>query len=216
MKQLLYVFDIDGTLTDTVLMHQKAFAESLVEIGVKTVNDDFNTFIHHTDSFIAKSIFERETNQTFNQEKQIDFTQCLTDRILKQAIKSIKGAKKVIDTLSQRSDVTIVYTTGAMRATAEYKLNELDIDFQPWQLVASDFIHDRKDIVSKAIQNAKNHAKIEHFDRIISLGDGLWDLKTAQALGIEFIGVGKKHKETLLKEGASVVIDDFNQFIPTL
>jgi beta-phosphoglucomutase-like phosphatase (HAD superfamily) len=53
-KKNLIVFDIDGTLTDSVKVHQKAFTEMLLEIGVRQVNAEYKSFKHHTDSYIAK------------------------------------------------------------------------------------------------------------------------------------------------------------------
>ena len=45
-------------------------------------------------------------------------------------------------------------------------------------------------------------------DRIVSVGDGMWDLLTAKNLDVEFIGIGSDAKEKALTEaGARVVVD---------
>mgnify|MGYP000669299615 CR=1 FL=1 len=55
----LVIFDIDGTLTDTVLLHQKAFTQSLTQLGVQEIDTNYNEYLHHTNSYIAKGIFEK-------------------------------------------------------------------------------------------------------------------------------------------------------------
>ena len=82
-------------------------------------------------------------------------------------------------------------------------------------LVASDNIYEREEIVKRAIVNAQAFYNIDRFERTISLGDGLWDLKTAKHLNIEFIGIGDKNREILINNGAELVFDnllDTNMF----
>jgi beta-phosphoglucomutase-like phosphatase (HAD superfamily) len=59
-KKNLIVFDIDGTLADSVNIHQEAFKQSLNLIGVKEFNDKFGAYLHHTDSHIAKVILRQQ------------------------------------------------------------------------------------------------------------------------------------------------------------
>lgn len=212
MNTFLFVFDIDGTLTDTVTPHQIAFAESLHDIGVNEIRQDFNTFIHHTDSYISKSIYEETTGKRFNATVKSKFEKQLTAKVLRQNIREIPGAVNLINALKKKENVSIVYATGALRRTAIYKLDSLNISFEPWQLVASDELYEREKIVEQAILNAKSQKGIDHFDRTISIGDGLWDLKTAKHLKLEFIGVGAKHRKALLKNGAKKVLTDLREF----
>ena len=58
-KTKLIVFDIDGTLTDTVEQHQPSFKKALRDIGVDKIDANLNTFKHHTHSYILKAIFEQ-------------------------------------------------------------------------------------------------------------------------------------------------------------
>jgi beta-phosphoglucomutase-like phosphatase (HAD superfamily) len=65
IKRNLIVFDIDGTLTDTVDIHQDAFKKTLQLIGMEHFDDSFGTYKHHTDSYIAKVILENNTHKPF-------------------------------------------------------------------------------------------------------------------------------------------------------
>ena len=55
------------------MQHQKAFTETLLEIGVNKINTDFKSFKHHTDSFIAKEIYEKSQNKPFTEDKDLKF-----------------------------------------------------------------------------------------------------------------------------------------------
>ena len=211
-KKNLIVFDIDGTLTDSVKLHQKAFTEMLYEIGVSTINSEFNTFKHHTDTYISKEIYENEKQIPFSPSKINEFENGLTQRIIREKIKEISGAKQLIEMLEKETDFGVCFATGSLRRPAEFKLKSIGVLFDEMQLVASDKIHEREKIVSKAIENALKYYKIKKVERIISVGDGLWDLLTAQNLGLEFIGIGLENKELLIENGANFVYENLTEF----
>jgi len=211
-KNNLVVFDIDGTLTDSVKQHQKAFSEMLFEIGVKKISSEFKSFKHHTDSFIAKEIYEADQKKTFSKEKKSQFEIGLTDKIKSQSFNEITGAKRLIRKLQYDTDFGICFATGSLKRAAEHKLKSIGIEFEAWQLVASDEIHEREGIVSQAIENATNNYKVQKFERIVSVGDGLWDLLTAQNLNLEFIGVGASNENKLIEKGAKLVYRDLSRF----
>lgn len=211
-KKNLIVFDIDGTLTNSVETHQKAFTEMLLEIGVAQISSEFKTFKHHTDSFIAKEIYKIDQKKSLSKSKIIEFENGLTRKISVEIINEILGAKELIELLETKTDFGVCYATGSLRRPAEYKLKSIGIEFNKIQLVASDIINEREKIVEKAIEDVKKFYNVEKFDRIISVGDGLWDLLTAQNLGLEFIGIGLKNKELLIEKGAEVVYENLSEF----
>lgn len=215
-KKNLIVFDIDGTLTDSVAIHQNAFVETLVEIGVKNLNSDFKSFKHHTDSFIAKEIYENDTDEIFSDLIRTKFEKGLTERINTSSIEEIKGASRLIDHLKHNTNYTVCYATGSLLRPAKFKLDSIGVHYDEKLLVASDNIYSREDIVSAAIRKARGHYGIEKFDRIISVGDGLWDLLTAKNLGLEFIGVGESNKKALEQNGANIILKDLTELRPYL
>lgn len=211
MKKNLIVFDIDGTLTDSVKEHIKAFREVLSEIGVHDVDADFKLFKHHTDSFIAKEIFETDRQVGFSEEKKKQFEAGLTDRLDRYQFSEIPGAKKLLEDLAS-SDFGICFATGSLRRPAMRKLTSIGVEFEKWQLVTSDDLYSREEIVRKAIDQAKTNYDVQQFERIISVGDGIWDLFTAKNLGLEFIGVGEENRMKLLEHGAKLVLNDLIEF----
>ena len=118
----------------------------------------------------------------------------------------------LIEFLENKTDFGVCYATGSLRRPAEFKLKSIGIKFKENQLVASDNIHEREKIVSTAIENASEIYNVKKFGRIISVGDGLWDLITAKNLGLEFIGIGFKNKELLIENGAKFVYENLTKF----
>lgn len=210
-KRNLIVFDIDGTLTDTVEIHQNAFKKSLQFIGVKKFNDSFGTYKHHTDAHIARVIFESAINQIFEKAIIDNFEEYLFKQISQNEIREISGSRQIIKEIKTKTDFGVCYATGSLLKPAKLKLERIGIDFEPIQLVASNEIEERERILEKAIQNAQEYYKTEKFDRIISFGDGLWDLKAAENLSLEFVGIGNRNKEILKENGMKKHYSDFHE-----
>ncbi len=200
-KKNLIVFDIDGTLTDTVTIHQTAFKQSLNLIGVEKFDDRFGSYKHHTDSHIAKVIYEIATQKQFNQPVFDQFECSLFELLEQNEIKEINGAQRIVNHIEAETEFGICYPTGSLYRPAKLKLERIGINFHPMQLVASNEIEVRERIVSKAIEQVHKHYNVEKFERIISIGDGLWDLKTAENLSLEFIGIGKTNEAVLKANG---------------
>ena len=181
-KSKLIVFDIDGTLTESVEIHQKGFVNALTQLGVKKIDSNFKAYKHHTDSFIAKVIYEKDKNTLFSDIEIGKFEAHLLNFIQNYPIAEITGAKKTVEQIEDETDFGICYATGSLLKPAKYKLDSIGLKCNREQLIASNNIEDRESIVLKAIESAKSFYKTEKFERIISVGDGLWDLKTAQNL----------------------------------
>jgi phosphoglycolate phosphatase-like HAD superfamily hydrolase len=124
----------------------------------------------------------------------------------------IEGAKKIVEFLENETDYGVCYATGSMRKTAKLKLEQIGIEYHDYQLVASNEILEREKIVSTAIEHAKIFYNTNDFENIISIGDGIWDLKTAKNLNLHFIGIGEKNSDILFENGAKVILSDFSFF----
>lgn len=58
IKNKLAIFDIDGTLTDSIDIHQAAFRGALELVGVTEYDGNWGNYKHHTDSYIFRAIYE--------------------------------------------------------------------------------------------------------------------------------------------------------------
>ena len=72
MKAKLAIFDIDGTLTDSVKILQSAFVKALNNFGLYDFDTNWSSYKHHTDSYIFKTIFEAQLKKPLIQRINYD------------------------------------------------------------------------------------------------------------------------------------------------
>ena len=209
MAKTLLIFDIDDTLTKSSEIHIQAFIESLHELGVEKMDTNFREYLHHTDSYVSKTIYEKELWQPFTEQIKAQFEKLLSNKMAEEEINEIPGASHFIKEVRKNKSIAVCFATGSLRRPAIQKLQSIGVGFDDQLLTASDRLLKRESIVKKAIAEAKKFYHVDSFERIISFGDGLWDLKVAENLGLEFIGIGLKNKGILLEQGCSKYFDDF-------
>ena len=103
----------------------------------------------------------------------------------------------------------MVYATGGVRGVSRAKLDAVGISCSEETLITSSEHENRTELVASAIQRAKEVYCIAEPMRILSLGDGRWDMEVAAALKIDFLGVGAGTSSAafLASNGAEVLSD---------
>lgn len=195
MQNTLIIFDIDGTLTDSVIPHQSSFNEALDQLGLKK-DEAFSSFKHHTDRYIFREIFHQNHNRYPSQEETEEFYTLLIYLFEQHQIDEIEGATLFIEKLSS-SNIPFVFATGSIMLPALKKLSVVNVKNPEAILSTSDNMDSRDDIVKAAIDKAYYTYKRNNFDELIIVGDGKWDYITAVNLGTSFLGIGDN---ALLKE----------------
>lgn len=220
----LAIFDIDGTLVDTNQVDGECFVRAVeLEFGVTSVNEEWklgevslgrwDSYPHITDSGITREVFQR----AFARYPEAGEIQRLSDRYIRllkasyesgpQRFREVNGAGNLLRRLSGRPDWKIGMATGGWRALATYKLTCAKIPVEDIPISTSDDAISRQDIVKECVARARNHHRVDRFSKTVSIGDGVWDVETARALELPFIGVGD---EARLREwGAFHVVQDY-------
>lgn len=209
MKKTLFVFDIDGTITDSVTQHQSAFYESLEAFGIKTIDSNWGAYAHHTDSYIFKSNYEDYFGKQMRDVDLFQFESLILHHLsLKSSINEIRGASRFLELLSETGQA-YCFATGSLKKPAINKLQQAKISINEGLLATANDNFSREDIVLNVIEKAKKLYHLDSFQKIVSFGDGIWDLKTAKNLNLSFVSIGNKSAH-LLKEGADNHFNDFN------
>jgi phosphoglycolate phosphatase-like HAD superfamily hydrolase len=209
----LIVFDIDGTLTKSEFHHQLAYLKSMKEIGIVEVNQNWKEYQHHTDSYILKVNYENSFDDKFEFELLNNFEKKMTEIMLGlDPVKEISGAKRFIDYLKEEKKYALTFATGSLLKPAILKLEQANIWYEKSLIASSNQFYKREEIVSDAIERAKRYYNVIQFDNIISMGDGVWDMKTAQNLNINFIGVGLKNYKDFKKENIKIHTENWENF----
>lgn len=192
-KHKLAIFDIDGTLTDSVKIHQSAFVKALNNFGLFDFDTNWSSYKHHTDSYIFKTIYEAQFKTPLSDKNIEHFEnllyQLITEALAQNPLKEIEGAKKFLTLLNGNSDFDIVFATGSLFKPAKLKIEKVDISLDDNLIISANQIFSRDELVLKAIETAKIFYSNDTYEQIISFGDGLWDYETSKNLNIDFIGI---------------------------
>ncbi len=212
MQKPLYIFDIDGTLTDSIPTYIKAITQVLSDIGLTDIDTDYDNYLHHTDRYALAYNYERNFGKQITDELCDHVDELLEKELQKYAPSTeIKGAQKTLLTL-QKNNIPFAYGTGAFPKATIVKMNQAKLPLIKEVLATSMHSMTREGFVKQAIDKAKTYYNQIGFQRVIAVGDGLWDLRAAQNVGIEFIGVGLKNKQALLDAGCELWIEDLTDF----
>jgi phosphoglycolate phosphatase-like HAD superfamily hydrolase len=212
-KKNLIVFDIDDTLTKSEDQHQSAFVSAMQHFGISDINQQWKAYTHHTDSYILKENYERNFPKAFDFSWLPDFEKVMTNNMMSLAkTQEIKGASEVVRFFIDKTAYGVCFATGSLLAPAYLKLAQAEVPFIPELVVGSNHFYERESIVKSAIEKAKSFYKVDIFEQIISVGDGIWDLTTARNLGIHFMGILDKNLADFQKENIKCHIKDWQNF----
>lgn len=212
-KRNLIVFDIDDTLTKSEDQHQQAYIDAMMQFGIEKIDQNWENYKNVTDSYILKENYEANFGKDFSFSLIPEFEEIMTGLMLQlPQSECIKGAEKVVNFFMRETDYAICFATGSLLAPALIKLEQANINFVPNLVEASNAIYTREDIVRSAMGKAKEYFQVDAFDTIISVGDGIWDLKTARNLGVHFLGIRNKSLPAFQKENINSHITDWSDF----
>lgn len=215
----LAVFDVDGTLTQTYDDDAEAFTGALRQaFGFEDVSDDWAGYRHVTDSGILDELIRtrlgRAATPADQSAAEASYGKLYDAIVADRGVRAVPGAPALVRRLLAGGDWAVAAATGAWRTTAELRLRVAEIPIDPACIATASERLARRDIVELAIARAAARWDMQtagkEFHRIVLLGDGLWDVKTARVLGLPFIGVGSGPAAARLEAaGARHIVADF-------
>jgi phosphoglycolate phosphatase-like HAD superfamily hydrolase len=211
----LAIFDIDGTLTDTNGVDDEAYRSAIASaIGVPQDLIDWSGALHVTDAEIFRhlcSLHGRgEPTDDLVARARSQFVETLTTTLEQEPHRfaEVCGAAEMLERLSTEG-WCVALATGGWRPSARLKLRAARLEIDDALLASADDGRSRAHIVRFAHQRAESFYK-KRFERVVCVGDGVWDVETAASLELPFIGIGQGARAERLRDaGASVVIDDY-------
>jgi len=207
---MLVIFDIDGTLTRTVELDGSAYAAAFRgTFGAELPSHDWASYRDATEPGVAieaaTAVLGRPPAPAELEAMRDEFLELLGHAMadLRASELEVPGAAELLRSLvSEGHDVALA--TGCWRRSAEAKLEAAGLDVAGIALATADDADERTEIMRIAAARAGYRPTARH----VYVGDGLWDLRAAAALGWDFIGVGPAGS-TLAKHGADRLVPDF-------
>lgn len=221
----LVMFDIDGTLTESNHLDDESYLQALYEVfGFSEVSSDWTSYTHVTDACILKEVFQSKLDRIPSSREVEAFQQRFLELLIDGAqvsggVKAIPGSSNMLKKLLASREYQIAYAGGGWAASAIFKLKSADLLIDNIPCAFSDDDESREGIMAIA------HSRAEiHYDRLFSevvyIGDGVWDIRSAQKSGYSFIGIASDNQaQALFNEGATDVFpnyDDYENFLLAL
>lgn len=203
-----FLFDLDGTLIDSVYQHVIAWSEALASEGLSLPISRIHRKIGMSSELFAKQLF-REIKDPVPDDRIKRIKQFQEDAFgrLDKQIHPLPGASELLKTLTEENIPWAIATSGSPQATAA-NLEKLGVDASQAVVLSSDDVHFGKpepDVFLAAAQRLN-----VPIDRTFVVGDSVWDLLGARrchalGLGLKSGGVGE---EELQRAGAIRVYED--------
>jgi len=216
----LAIFDIDGTLTNTNRVDNECFVQALAEtLAITEINTDWAAYPHTTDSGITQQIFQEKLGRDPEEVELDKFKSCFVNMLNERyqsnssSFAEIAGAAIALNRLKRESDWAVAIATGSWRESGLLKLRAARIDIDGIPAAYAEDGLSREEILQSAVSRSLQQHRLTSFAKTVSIGDGLWDVRTARRLNFTFLGVGYGEAAAILdRAGAKHVIDDFADY----
>ena len=207
IRQPAFLFDLDGTLIDSVYQHVIAWREALEEVGISLAVWKLHRRIGMSGGLFVTALL-RELETSVDQETLARLPDLHAEAYARQfhSVRPLPGATELLDTLTQQNVPWAIATSGGTRS-AHPALDLLGLPKET-PLVTREAVRYAKpdpDLFLKAAERIG----VDIIESIV-VGDSVWDLLAAQraralALGLLSGGYGR---EELIYAGAFRVYED--------
>ncbi|MEL6560802.1 MAG: HAD hydrolase-like protein [Bacteroidota bacterium] len=211
----LIVFDIDGTVVDSVKADDECFIKTFSDLHqIDLGNANWNDFNNVTDSGLTDEIFQKHKNRKPTEAEVATIKSHFKDLLFsrKREFSEIPYAVSFIETIAQNPEFVIAFATGGWQATARLKCAAAGFELSEYLHKTSDDHYNRGEIIRLAIKSAFEIHHVKQFESVIYFGDGLWDFKTCKELDIDMIGVDFHHNRKLKDAGLEKIIRDYSDY----
>jgi HAD superfamily hydrolase (TIGR01509 family) len=205
-----FLFDLDGTLIDSVYQHVLAWKESLDREGVVLPVWSIHRKIGMSGGLFT-NILLRETGLDITEERiqrlQKWHAEAFNRHHAQGSVRPLPGARELLDFLTQEGIPWAIATSGRMQ-TAVHNLAALGVDPDKVPVVTRDMVRHAKPDPDLFLAAAERLGVDIHQSLVI--GDSIWDMLAAQrarALGVGLLSGGYGQDE-LQRAGAFRVYDD--------
>jgi HAD superfamily hydrolase (TIGR01509 family) len=202
-----FLFDLDGTLVDSVYQHVLAWREALEQTGIELAVWRIHRRIGMSGGLLANALL-RETGHRVTAEEAAHLQQIHAEAYARQAaqIRPLPGARELLAYLSKTQTPWALATSGRLES-ARPALQALGIGPEVPIVTRDQVQHAKPD--PDLFLAAAARLGVDITDSVV-VGDSVWDLlaaRRARALGIGVLSGGYGRDE-LERAGAYRVYDD--------
>jgi HAD superfamily hydrolase (TIGR01509 family) len=206
-SSLAFLFDLDGTLVDSVYQHVLAWREAFQAVGIELAVWRIHRQIGMSGGLLLNALL-RELGRSVTQDEVERIQRVHADAYARQvgSIRPLPGAQHLLDTLSRHQVPVAIATSGRM-VSAGNTLKLLNLDARV-PVVTRDRVRHAKPDPDLFI-TAAEQLKVP-INQCVVVGDSVWDMLAARrawALGVGLLSGGYGQQE-LERAGAYRVYQD--------
>jgi HAD superfamily hydrolase (TIGR01509 family) len=212
-KAAAWVFDLDGTLVDTVGTRIVAWLRTFEEFGIPADRKQVSRLIGSDGRRMAQVVAEA-AGQAMDaaRAEEVDRRSGAVYSELNTKPKPLRGATELLHALDERGRRWAI-ATSSRREQVDASINALRLPRRPTIIDGSAVEHAKP--APDLLLAAARALDVEP-SRSWYVGDAIWDMKAAKAAGMLAVGVasGSATAEELKEAGASFTVDDLTDLIP--
>jgi len=202
-----FLFDLDGTLVDSVYQHVLAWREALAEVGIQVAVWKIHRRIGMSGGLMANAVL-RETGHAVSAEEAARLLRLHAEAYARLAsqVRPLPGALDLLSYLTQHDVPWAIATSGRIES-ARPTLEALDIPPEVPVVTRDQVLHAKPD--PDLFLEAAQRLEIPIEDSVV-VGDSVWDLlaaRRARAFGVGLLSGGYGQDE-LERAGAYRVYHD--------
>ncbi|MCB8839026.1 HAD family hydrolase [Aurantimonas sp. VKM B-3413] len=203
-----FLFDLDGTLVDSVYQHVLSWKDALDQEGIALSVWRIHRKIGMSGGLFTNQLL-REIGEEITEERRERLRRLHAEAYARHSnsVRPLPGAIELLKTLTRVGTPWAIATSGRME-TARYNLERLEIDVDSTPIVTRDDVEFAKpdpDLFVAAARKLGVDTNVA-----IVVGDSIWDMLAAQrcrALGVGLLSGGYGQDE-LERAGAFRVYED--------
>jgi HAD superfamily hydrolase (TIGR01549 family) len=205
--QPAFLFDLDGTLIDSVYQHVVAWRDALEEVGISLAVWKIHRRIGMSGGLFINAL-ARELGTALDPQTADRLRDLHADAYIRQidSVRPLPGAVELLTTLTEQGVSWAIATSGAERY-AKFALELLELPTNTPMITRDQVRYAKPD--PDLFLTAAARIEVDILSSVV-VGDSVWDLLAAQrarALGIGLLS-GGYGREELIYSGAFRVYED--------
>lgn len=218
------IFDFDGVITDSEVLHLRAFNRSLIPYGIEISTKDYYTnYLGFSDFDCYKALIDNSLLKI--DERQIDNIIKKKSKIFEELTKTegrtIEGVQEFLQMLED-NNIPMAICSGSLLVEIEAMLSESGLRHYFAEIVSAEQVkkgkpHPEGFLLSLKKLNKKRHPPITA-DECIVIEDSNWGLQAGKAAGMHTVAVTNSYDaeqlilaEKIVSRLSEVTIDELQQ-----